>query len=230
MVKLSTKEHKEAKYQTTWNQRWVLDPRHITHIPQSWSQNLLKFNTKFPDLNDQQTQAASHTASRLYIHHSQVVYLPSHPCQKLSPQPDLPSLGWDGVVFGSSASSLGHHQGVSVSLCERSLVPSRHPQSHQTNVNTRPYISTWYPAFCVCLDAPWDSSLPLLHLPSQTSSTHLPDAPAQIHFNHVTALFKNLQCIPHPTKSKLLGFQSVGKIVPNPTHMTVLSTAPLVCV
>lgn len=90
------------------------------------------------------------------------------------------------------------------------------PKATRPNVNTRPYISTWYPAFCVCLDAPWDSSLPLLHLPSQTSSTHLPDAPAQIHFNHVTALFKNLQCIPHPTKSKLLGFQSVGKLCLTP--------------
>lgn len=104
------------------------------------------------------------------------------------------------------------------------------PKATRPYVNTRLYVSTWYLAFCVCLGALRDSRLLLLHLPPQTSSTHLPDAPAQIHFNHVTALFKNLQWHSPSRQIKTAWFSKCWLIVPNPTHTTVLPAAPLLCV
>ena len=104
------------------------------------------------------------------------------------------------------------------------------PKATRQYINTRPYISTWYLDFCVYLGGPQGSRLLLPHLPPQTLSTHLPDAPAQIHFNHVTALFKNLQWHSPSHQTKTAWFSKCWIIVPNPTHTTVLSAALLFCV
>lgn len=87
MVKLSTKEHKEAKYQTTWNQRSVLDHDTSPTFHKAGPRIYLNLTQNFHDLNDQQTQAATHTVSRLYIHHSQMEckILPNTPFTELSP-------------------------------------------------------------------------------------------------------------------------------------------------
>ena len=104
------------------------------------------------------------------------------------------------------------------------------PKATRQYINTKPYINTWYLDFCVCLGGPQDSRLLLPYLPPQTLSTHLPDAPAQIHFNHVTALFKNLQWHSPSHQTKTAWFSKCWIIVPNPTHTTVLSAALLPCV
>ena len=128
MVKLSTKEHKEAKYQTTWNQRSVLDHDTSPTFHKAGPRIYLNLTQNFHDLNDQQTQAATHTVSRLYIHHSQMEckILPNTPFTELSP-PARPPITQAGCshLWWFQPLPLGHHQSVSVFLCEESsLIPS----------------------------------------------------------------------------------------------------------
>jgi len=146
------------------------------------------------------------------IHKWNVKFCPTYPLQNWVPQSDLPSLGWDGSSLMVSASSFrSSPKHISFPLW-RVFTDSflSIPKATRPYVNTRLYISTWYLAFCVCLGA--------LRAPGYFCSISHPRHRlpiCQMHLPKFTLIMwlpcsKIFSDIPHHTKSKLLGFQSVG--------------------
>ena len=139
--------------------------------------------------------------------------LPYIPFTELSPptRPPITGVGW-GHLWWFQPLPLGHHQSVSVFLCEESLLilssPSPKPPDHTLTpgytlapgiwLSVSAWVLSGTPGYFCSISHP-RHRLPIcqMHLPKFTLIMWLP----------CSKIFSD---IPHHAKSKLLGFQSVG--------------------